>query len=64
MAKLNIQVSLKKNDGSLLGSTISSGDKATKTEALQAIADVIQARVDAAQQAAGDLVDAQNAFNS
>lgn len=63
MAKLNVQVQLKKDDGSLLGSSISS-EKPTKTEALAAIAAVIQQRVDAAQGAAADLVAAQDAFNS
>lgn len=64
MAKVNLICQLKKNDGTLLGSNISSGDKASKTEALDAIAAVIQQRVDAANGAAADLVDAQNAFNS
>ncbi len=63
MAKLTVQVQLKKDDGSLLGSSISS-EKPTKSEALAVIASVIQARVDAAQQGAADMVDAQNAFNS
>lgn len=63
MAKLTVQVQLKKDDGSLLGSSISS-EKPTKSEALAAIANVIQQRVDAAQGAAADLVEAQGAFNS
>jgi hypothetical protein len=63
MAKLTVQVQLKKDDGTLLGSSISA-ERPTKTEALSVIAGVIQSRVDAAQQGASDLVDAQNAFNS
>lgn len=63
MAKLTVQVQLKKDDGTLLGSSISS-EKPTRTEALDAIALVIQQRVDAAQGAAQDLVAAQSAFNS
>jgi len=63
MAKLTVQVQLKKDDGTSLGSAISS-EKPTKSEALAAIAAVIQQRVDAAQGAAADLVEAQGAFNS
>lgn len=64
MAKLSLQVSLKKDDGSLIGSTISSGDKATRTEAEAAIAAVIATRVATAQADADALVAAQNAFAS
>lgn len=64
MAKLNLQVSLKKDDGTLIGSVISSGDKPTRTAALEAINAVIQQRVETAQGAAQDIVDAQAAFNS
>lgn len=64
MAKLNLQVSLKKDDGSLIGSTISSGDKATRSEAEAAIAAVIASRVATSQADTQALVDAQNAFNS
>lgn len=64
MAKLSLQASLKKNDGTLIGSTISSGDKATRSEAEAAIAAVIATRVANAQADAQELVDAQNAFNT
>lgn len=64
MAKLSLQVSLKKDNGVQIGSTISSGDHTTKTAAEAAIAAVIAARVATAQGDAQDLVDAQNAFNS
>lgn len=63
MAKLNIQVVLKRNDGTLIGSVISS-EKPTRSEALDAIAAVIQQRVDNAQGAVTELIEAQNAFNS
>lgn len=64
MAKLSLQVSLKRNDGTLIGSTITSGDKPTRSDAEAAIAAVIANRVADAQGAAQDLVDAQAAFNS
>lgn len=64
MAKLNLQVILKKDDGTALGNPINSGDKATKSEAVAAISATIAARVAAAQGAAQDLVDAETAFNS
>lgn len=63
MAKLTLQVQLKKDDGTLLGASISS-EKPTRSEAEAAIAAVIQQRVDAANGAAADLLAAQGAFNS
>lgn len=63
MAKLTLQVQLKKDDGTLIGSAISA-ERPTKSEAEAAIAAVIQQRVDAAQGAAADLLAAQAAFAS
>jgi hypothetical protein len=63
MAKIAMTVTLKKSDGSQLGTSISV-EKPTKSEAEAAIGAVIQARVDAGSTAQADLVDAQNAFNS
>ena len=63
MAKLTVQVQLKKDDGTALGSAISA-ERPTKSEALAAIGVIIQQRVDAANGAAADLVAAQDAFNS
>ncbi len=64
MAKLDITVALRKDDGTQIGQTINSGQKNTRSECESAIAAVIQTRVDAANGAAADLVAAQNAFNS
>lgn len=64
MAKLSMQVSLKTNSGTLIGGTINSGDKASRTECEAAIAAIIAQRVADAQGAAQDLVDAQSAFGS
>lgn len=64
MAKLQFQVTIRKNDGTAIGTTIDSGVKSTTSEAEAAVAAVIQQRVDAANGAAQDLIDAQNAFNS
>lgn len=63
MAKLTLQVQLKKDDGTMIGSSISA-ERPTKSEAEAAIAAVIQQRVDAAQGAAVDLLAAQAAFAS
>lgn len=63
MAKLTLQVQLKRDDGALIGSSISV-ERPTKTEAEAAINAIIQQRVDAANGAAADLVAAQAAFNS
>lgn len=64
MAKVQLVCTLRKNDGTQLGEPINSGNKDSRTEAEAAISTVIQNRVNAAQGAAQDLVDAQNAFNS
>lgn len=63
MAKVQIQVSLRRNDGSPIGNSITS-EKPTKSEALDAISVVIQQRVDSAQAGVTELVEAQTAFNS
>jgi hypothetical protein len=64
MAKISLSVTLKKDNGSQLGSSISSGDKSSFTEARDAVAAVIAGRVATAQQDAADLEAAQAAFNS
>ncbi len=64
MAKLSMLVQLKNDAGQNLGANISSGDQPTRSAAEAAIAAVIAQRVADAQQTAGALVDAQNAFNS
>ena len=64
MAKLSILVQLKNDAGQNLGTSISSGDQPTRSAAEAVIATEIATRVNAAQQTAGALVDAQNAFNS
>lgn len=64
MAKLTLSVQLKKDNGTVLGSQITSGDKATFSEAKDAIAAVIAGRVATAQQDAADLEAAQAAFLS
>lgn len=63
MAKVSMTVSLKRNDGTLIGASINA-ERPTKTEALEAISVVIQQRVDAAQNGAAELIEAQAAFNS
>lgn len=50
--------------GVVLGNSIESGDQPTRTAAESVIAAEIAARVTAAQQTAGALVDAQTAFSS
>ncbi len=57
-------VQLKNDAGQNLGNQIQSGDQATRSAAEAVIATVIAQRVADAQQTAGALVDAQNAFNS
>lgn len=64
MAKIAMRVSLKNDAGQTLGNDILSGDQPTRTAAEAVIATEIANRVSAAQQTAGVLVDAQNAFNS
>lgn len=64
MAKINLNMSLKRNNGTTLVASIASGDKATFTEAKDAIAAALQTRVDTASTDLSDLQDAQNAFNS
>lgn len=64
MAKLAFRVTLKNDAGVPLGSSIDSGDQPSRSAAEAIIAAEIQNRVNAAQQTAGALVDAQNAFNS
>lgn len=64
MAKLNLRVTLKNDAGVALGNDIQSGDQLSRTAAEAVIAAEIANRVAAAQQTAGVLVDAQNAFNS
>lgn len=64
MAKIDMTVQLKNNSGVSIGGPIAVSNKATKTEAETAVAAVIQTRLDAANGAAADLLDAQNAFSS
>lgn len=64
MAKINLIVQLKRNNGSNIGSSINSGDKASFTEAKDAVAVIVQQRVDTASTDLADLQDAQGAFNS
>lgn len=64
MAKINMRVTLKNDAGQALGNDINSGDQPSRSAAEAIIAAEIQNRVTAAQQTAGALVDAQNAFAS
>ncbi len=59
-----MRVTLKNDAGTQLGNPIDSGDQPTRTAAEGVIAAEIAARVTAAQQTAGALVDAQAAFSS
>ncbi len=64
MAKIAMRVTLKNDAGVALGNSIESGDQPTRTAAEAVIAAEIASRVTSAQQTAGALVDAQNAFSS
>lgn len=64
MAKLSFRVILKNDAGVTLGTPIESGDQPSRSAAEAVVAAEIQNRVTAAQQTAGVLVDAQNAFAS
>ncbi len=64
MAKVNLLVTLKRDNGSVIGTNISSGDKATFSEAKAAVDAVVAARVATASTDLAELQDAQNALNS
>jgi len=64
LAKLHLQVQLKKDNGASLGNAINSGDKATLAEAKAVIQAEITARRVAADANAADLEAADVAFNS
>lgn len=63
MAKIALSVTLKKDNGTPIGPSILK--EASTHSAAKALVDAeVQARVDAANGAAADLLDAQSAFNS
>lgn len=64
MAKIDMRVTLKNDAGVALGTVILSGDQPSRSAAESVIATEIQNRVNAAQQTAGALVDAQTAFGA
>jgi hypothetical protein len=64
MAKMDISVTLRKDNGTNIGTTISVANQPSRTAAEAAVSAVIQARVDVAVVAQQDLLDAQAAFNS
>ena len=64
MAKIDLLVTLKKDNGTVIGTTINVVNQPTKSAADAAVGAVIQARVDAAAGASADILEAQTAFNS
>lgn len=64
MAKINLIVKLKKDNGVQLGTQIDSGDHSTLSAAKAAVQVVIDQRVAEATQNAADLDAANSGFNS
>src|SRR5688572_2560798 len=64
MAKIALTVALKRDNGTQIGSSLSSGDKATFSEAKAAVDAVLAGRVATATTDLQELQDAQNALNS
>ena len=64
MAKIALNVTLKKNDGTNLTTSFVSGNKDTFSEAKAAIAAQVDAAVASANQNATDFNDAKTAFES
>lgn len=64
MAKLDMTVQLKKDNGTTIGGAINVLNQPSKSAAEAAVSAVIQARVDAAAGASADILEAQTAFNS
>lgn len=64
MAKLSLSVQLKKDNGTSIGSAITSGDRTSLTEAKAVVQAEIDARKAVAAATSQDLIDADAAFNS